>query len=155
MATEKQYAFFKDLYEEESKRTDELHEHAKNNLGLTTLYSAFVIFVVEKLKADGPVTRAAFFATIACMLVAFLLSLWATRVSVFEAVNVPADVLEEYGDDEPSDSDFFDDRIVDYTVAYERNAVVNNEKANQLIVARYCLLAGIALHAIYFAVRIG
>ena len=48
VATKEQYAFFKSLYDEESERAKILAEHAKNNLGLATLYSAFILFVVEK-----------------------------------------------------------------------------------------------------------
>ena len=153
MATEKQLEFFKSLYDEEGKRGQELHEHAKNNLGLATLYSAFILFVVEKLRPDTTCSKAIFIATVLCMLAAFLLSLWATQISIYEAVNEPADVLAGYGERPPKDEDFFDDRIADYTVAYERDSLVNDRKANQLLVARYFLLAGIALHACYFLVR--
>jgi hypothetical protein len=152
MATEKQFAFFKSLYDEECKRGEELHDHAKNNLGLVTLYSAFILFVIEKLRPESTCSKLIFVATILCMLAAFLLSLWATQISIYEAVNEPADILEELGDSQPDDEDFFDDRIADYTVAYERDSEVNDKKANQLLVARYFLLVGIALHACYFIV---
>jgi hypothetical protein len=153
MATEQQFAFFKSLYDEESKRAQELHDHAKNNLGLATLYSAFILFVVEKLRPDTACSTAIFVSTVLCMLAAFLLSLWATQISIYEAVNEPADVLSEFGDIPPTDEEFFDNRIADYTVAYERDSLVNDRKAIQLLVARYFLLVGIALHACYFIVR--
>jgi hypothetical protein len=154
MATEKQYAFFQSLYLEESERASVLADHAKNNLGLATFYSAFILFVVEK---PGPTVTSyskwIFIAAVVCMLGAFLLSLWATQISVYEAITEPADVLAAYEDSPPTDEDFFDDRIADYTVAYEKNSLVNDRKANELLVARYFLLAGIALHATYFIVR--
>jgi hypothetical protein len=154
MATEKQYAFFQSLYAEESQRATLLADHAKNNLGLATLYSAFILFVVEKPGPSVTIySKWIFIAAVICMLGAFLLSLWATQISTYEAITEPADVLKSYKDNPPTDDEFFDDRIADYTVACEKNSLVNDRKANQLLVARYFLLAGITLHAIYFIVR--
>ena len=82
VATEKQYAFFKSLYDEESERAKILTEHAKNNLGLTTLYSAFILFVVEKQVADiAWWGKLLFCSAILFMLGAFLLSLMATQIA--------------------------------------------------------------------------
>ena len=154
MATEKQYAFFQSLYSEESQRAGVLGDHAKNNLSLATFYSAFILFVVEK---PGPAITSygkwTFIAAVVCMLGAFLLSLWATQISIYEAIAEPADVIASYEDNPPTDDDFFDDRIADYAVAYEKNSLVNDRKANELLVARYFLLAGITLHATYFIIR--
>ena len=154
-ATEKQYEFFKSLYDDENERTKILAEHAKNNLGLATVYSAFIIFVMDKQTDHLTVVgKSLFVGAIIFMLAAFLLSLLATQISAFEAPTVPSDIFESYGDDPPTDEDFFDDRIVDYSVACERNSSVNDGKANLLLFARYLLLAGIAAHAAYFVVRI-
>ena len=50
MATEKQYAFFKALYDEEVARQASLADRAKTYLSLITFYSAFILFAVEKLR---------------------------------------------------------------------------------------------------------
>ena len=81
------------------------------------------------------------------MLAAFLISLWATKVTDYEAVNDPRDVLEEFGDAPVSDEEFFDSRIAEYVVAWERNSAVNDRKASRLKVAGYALLLGITLQA--------
>jgi hypothetical protein len=154
MATENQCAFFKSLYDEESQRANLLAEHAKNNLGLSTLYSAFMLFVLEKEKIFTSVSKGLFIAAVVSMLAAFLLSLWATQIAIYEGVTDPSDIFKEYGDEPPTDEDFFDDRIVDYSVAYDRNSIVNDKKAGQLLFARYFLLIGVALHASYFIVRL-
>jgi hypothetical protein len=155
MATEKQFEFFKSLYEEEAERGKELHEHAKVNLGLTTLYSAFVIFVLEQKQFNTASSKAFFIATVLSLLLAFLLTLWSTQIAVYEAVTDLYRVIKaEYKNGSPSDHDFFDNRIVDYTVARGRNIVVNDRKAYGLLVARYFLLLGIALHACFFFLRI-
>jgi hypothetical protein len=154
MASEQQFEFFKSLYEAESRRAGVLAEHAKNNLGLATLYSAFILFVVEKQIVVTSLSKALFIATVLCMLMAFLLSLWATQVANYEACTVPKDVFAFYGDKPPTDEEFFDDRIVDYSVASERNSLVNDKKARQLLFARYFLLLGVTLHASYFVARL-
>jgi hypothetical protein len=153
VATEKQFEFFKSLYAEETAREGQLQEHAKAYLSLATLYSAFVLFVVDKLKPDSIANRSVFIAAIACMLGSFLLSLFATKVSNYEAVNEPQDIIEQFGDAPMSDEEFFDLRIADYAVACERNSQVNDKKAFQLVVAAYLLLAGIALQACYLIIR--
>jgi hypothetical protein len=116
MATEKQCAFFKSLYDEESERAKILAEHSKNNLGLATLYSAFIIFVMDKQQSTDltALHKGFFIAAIASMLAAFSLSLWATQIANYEAVTEPADIFASFKDSPPSDEDFFDDRIVDW-----------------------------------------
>jgi hypothetical protein len=130
MATEKQYAFFKSLYDEENERTKILGEHAKNNLGLVAVYSAFILFVADKnadhLQAIG---KSLFVAAVLFMLLAFLLSLVATQISVFCAVADPDQIFAAYGDEPPTDEEFFDDRIIDYSTAYERNSSVNDQNS--------------------------
>jgi hypothetical protein len=155
VATEKQYAFFKSLYDEENERAKILAEHAKNNLGLATLYSAFILFVVEKQVADiAWLGKLLFCGAILCMLGAFLLSLMATQIAAYQIPNEPTDIIEGFGDDPPTDEEFFDDRIIDYALACETNGSVNDRKADMLRYARYLLLGGIALHASYFVARI-
>lgn len=155
MATEKQYAFFKSLYDEEGERAKILAEHAKSNLGLATLYSAFILFVVEKQVADiAWLGKLLFCSAILLMLGAFLLSLMATQIAAYRIPNEPTDIIEGFGDDPPTDDDFFDDRIIEYAVACEKNSPINDGKADMLHYARYLLLGGIALHASYFVARI-
>ena len=155
MATEKQYAFFKSLYDEESERAKILAEHAKNNLGLATLYSGFILFVVEKQVANiAWLGKFLFCGAILFMLGAFLLSLMATQIADYQIPNEPTDIVEGFGDDPPTDEDFFDDRVIDYALACETNSSVNDRKADMLLDARYLLLGGITLHASYFVARI-
>ena len=91
---------------------------AKTYLSLVTLYSAFVFFVAEKLRPDTVVSTLIFFATVAAMALSFLLSLWSAKVSEYEAPSDPQEIIEKFGDSPPTDEDFFDDRIIDFAVAY-------------------------------------
>lgn len=153
MATVKQMEFFKSLYDGEMRRYIFLNDHAKNNLTLVTIYSAFMIFVVEKFKPTDFTSRSFFVLSIASMAISFLISLHATNVAIYEAVSNPADIIEKFGTNPPTDEEFFDARILDYTVAYERNAIVNTSKARWLTTARYMLLIGVFCHASYFIYR--
>jgi hypothetical protein len=49
MTTERQFNFYKFLYDEEIARGEQLRSQARHYLSLATLYSAFVIFFVEKV----------------------------------------------------------------------------------------------------------
>jgi hypothetical protein len=153
MATEKQYLFFKSLHDEETARERQLNELARNYLSLATLYSAFVLFVLDKARPDSSTTKVVFFAAIGCMLIWFLLSLWATKVSDYEAVNAPHRVFAEFGSVPLDDEEFFDNRIADYIVACERNTRANDLKASRLKLAGYSLLVGITLQACYLTAR--
>ena len=70
------------------------------------------------------------------MLGGFLLSLSSIGVSNYEAINDPQDIIAGFGDTPPEDEDFFDDRIIDFTVAYQRNSAVNDTKATKLTLGR-------------------
>jgi hypothetical protein len=154
MATEKQYAFFKGLYDEEAARQASLADRAKTYLSLITFYSAFILFVVEKLRPQTLCLKSIFAAMIASMLGGFLLALSSIGVSDYEAINDPRDIIAGFGDTPPEDEDFFDDRIIDFTVAYERNSAVNDTKATKLTWAGHLLLLGIFLHASYIFLTI-
>ena len=88
MATLKQFEFFRFLYDEEIERTKQLADRAKTYLSLSAFYSAFVIFVVEKLRPDTALSKLLFVGTILCMLAAFFLSLLATRLPMLANVTV-------------------------------------------------------------------
>jgi len=153
MATEKQYQYFKSIYDEETAREEWLGQLAKTYLSLITLYSAFVFFVAEKLKPDSTLSKLVFCATVVAMVVSFLFSLWSSKVSEYEALNDPQEIIKKFGDSPPTDEDFFDDRIIDFAVAYQRNSEVNDRKADQLVVAGYAILAGIVLQAVYMLIK--
>ncbi len=154
MATERQYSFFKTLYEEENERGKTLSEHAKNNLTLTTVYSAFVLLPFKNIRISGETEKWIFICGVLLMILSILISLWATNIATYEAVTEPEKVLDKYGVHPPNDEDFFDDRIIDFSVAYRRNTAVNDAKASHLYLARYILLGGVALHATYVIINV-
>ena len=154
MASEKQYLFFKGMYDEESARQALLADRAKTYLSLITFYSAFMLFVAEKLPPKTALQHTTLALTIASILGGFLCSLWSIRVSRYESINDPKQILIGFGTSPPDDERFFASRIVDFTAAYTRNVLVNDRKASMLTWAGYLLLAGMFLHACYFFLRI-
>ena len=164
MATERQCDFYKLLYDEENARLEKLRTQAKHYLSLATLYSAFVVFFVDKVlpaieaehKQPSSVLamKIIFIATICAMGSSFLCSLLVIQVSTFEALTSPRDIIKQIKDREVTDKEFFNSRIADITVAFDRNSAVIDRKANVLQCAGYALLVGILLHATFFIIRI-
>ncbi|RWI57032.1 MAG: hypothetical protein EOR16_15610 [Mesorhizobium sp.] len=155
MATEAQYAFFRFLYEEENAREDTINQYSKTLLSLTTLYSGFVIFVVEKMTMMTLPMKIMFVATVASMLTGLVVTVWGSRLADFEGVNDPEKVVDQYDDAEDMpDEQFFDKRIADFAIATNRNSRVNDRRAKALLIASYCLVAGILCHAIFFMIAL-
>lgn len=152
MATEKQLDYFKHLYDEEYKRVSSLEDNAKSNIGFATFYTAFVAFTADKLQPFDFASKMLFFISILFLVLSFLLSLFATRVLGYEISRSPEEALDEMSKDVvPTNEDFFDARIVDYAIAAETNAKINNSKARFLNWARYMLLVGITSNSCYIA----
>lgn len=154
MVTTKQFEFFRLLYDEEVDRQKSLSESARHYISLTTFYSAFIIFVIDKLRPESCLQKAVFLLTGLSMLGAFLLSLIAIRIRTYEALNNPKDIMDEIQVGGMHDSEFFDRRAADCVVACEENSKINDTRANQIQVAGYCLFLGIGFHAAYFVLRI-
>ncbi|WP_394885976.1 hypothetical protein ACG873_00395 (plasmid) [Mesorhizobium sp. AaZ16] len=147
MATERQYAFFKFLYEEENARENTINQYAKTLLSLITFYSGFVIFVADKMLATITLPMKVIFATtLASMLAAFATTVWGTRMADFEGVCDP--------EDDESENLFLRKRIADFTVATTRNSGINNKRVKALLVASYFLAAGILSHAVFFMIAL-
>jgi hypothetical protein len=112
MATEVQFDFFKHLYQEEDDRRKQHLESAKTYLSLSIFYSAFILFVAEKLKPDSVSFKCIFVGTVVAMLLAFLLSISATGISNYEISTRPRDIIK----DSQTDEEFFKDRIAETPV---------------------------------------
>jgi hypothetical protein len=153
VATEKQYQHFKSIFDAETARQGDLEDRAKSYLSLITFYSAFIAFVVQNERPDTLTFKTIFLLIVASMGLAFLLSLLSIRVTKYEIPSDPKEIINNYKTSPPSDDDFFDDRIIDYVVASQRNAAINDRKARLLIWAGYCVLVGISLHALYIFLR--
>jgi hypothetical protein len=149
MASEKQYDFFKLLYDEESAREKQLNEGAKHLMSLATLYSAFAIYAVKDAQFDRW-DKVGFGIAIGLMLVTFLAALMTLRVKTFEAITTPRRALKSFGKAPLSDAAFYDRRIADLVVATERNCKVNDRKARMLALAGSAAPLAIFAQAAFF-----
>jgi len=152
MATEKQFAFFQYLFEQENARGDKLNEYGKNAIALVTGYSGFVLWVAENMKAHltDYWVRFLFLDVIGFMLIALVAALWATRLAEYQVLNDPEAVVRQFGPAAMADEAFYDNRIADATVATQWNSGVNDRKARWLVVAAALLVSGIFFHAVFF-----
>lgn len=142
MATKEQYEFFRFLYEAEERTYQYLEARARFYLSIISLFLAALLLKAEEVRRSAAeygipwwiLTLVAVFLAVALALIVL-----ATRIRRYEAVADPQKVVDSFGDTEPTNKDFFDDRIADLTVATSRNSAVNNSVANILLYASLCL----------------
>jgi len=142
---EKINVFFRQCYEQEEKRNHELNDRAKAYITIQTLYLAAFAFKIpdlpQSLKTCELCCVAAAIAA-AFLILSFITAILSMRILEYELL---CD-MQEACSEESSMSLFYKKRIADYTVATQRNIVVNNKRANALRVSCYLLAAGIVSH---------
>jgi hypothetical protein len=124
---ENHYKYFKELYDEEGKRAAELHDNAKINITIVSLYGAFIgigltqtksLPVVLSMLSGQAIPAYLFIATLSFIFIAIIISLYSTRISPYQVTNYPRDVLDVLSGGQ-SDSEFYEDRVIDVVAAYE------------------------------------
>jgi hypothetical protein len=148
VASERQYDWFKFLYDEETARYNELGERAKTYISIITIYGGIVLFKADSIKdlvltskwATASVYGIALFLVGA--LVAIVVGL---RIRQYEAPADPIMMIDELGEDETwEDDSFFDERITDLAVATKRTATENDGAANWLTWVPWLLFGAVA-----------
>src|SRR5215813_2029361 len=147
MATKAQYEFFKLLFDEETTRYKDLIDRGKTYISLLTLYGAFLAFSIKDAAPEGRLLWL-FVALIVLFLAAFALAVTALNIQSYEGINEPDDVVSELPQ---RNAAFFDARIVDFSVASERNSKLNDRRATFLRLSGLFLLLGLVSHSVYFA----
>jgi hypothetical protein len=153
VATKDQYEFFKFLFENEEKRSTSLIDRGKTFISLIALYSGFIALSADEKIGDAVLLWILFASAALSMLMSLLLSIVAVGVFRYEKINSPENIISSFGDVSPSDPEFFDDRIIDLTVACNRNSKRNDQRAKLLFWASFFILLGLSLHASYFLLR--
>lgn len=151
MATQEQFENFKYMYEEENERYKQLTDRGKIYISLITIYGAFLIFTIKDGGVAGNLITIFICATLAFVF-AFILVLMALGMYGYETPMDPIEYFEQLGDEPPTNEEFFDDRIIDLSVAYNRNVKTNDQRVRMLIFSNLLLLVGLVLHATYFIV---
>jgi hypothetical protein len=153
MATQIQYKFFKGIYEEENLRYKQLAARAKFYFTIQTVYLAALAFKFDDIKtlANALTVPLVLFIAIGLLLVlGVLFTLLATRIQDYEGPANLKKIIKSMDSAPQSDSDFLDDRLVDYAVAAERNSEANDKTANWLTMTGWTLFAAISLHFLTF-----
>lgn len=148
MASEKQYDFFKSVYDEEQRRYTALAERAKVYQAIITLYvGALTLKADEVLKfvAEFHVPIWLPLVTTLLFLLALALTVLATRIRTYEGIADLNAVIMAFGTAPPKDEDFWDDRLTNLAVATTRNSAQNNRVANLLLGTSWLIFAGLAV----------
>jgi hypothetical protein len=154
MATEKQYACFKDIFDREAARQEKLIDRGKLYLSIITVYLGLLGVAADKLLptlARSGLATAAFLASLACFVGSLVLVLLAIGIYKYVYPTDPMTVIDGYGPEPPRDEDFFDDRITELAAAFKTNQFVNERRADKLKYASFCLLGGVVFQAIVLA----
>lgn len=153
MASEVQYQFFKSLYEEESERYSNLEARVRLYLSILIFYLGAIAVSgkdVLVLTAKTAVGRDAFAGAGILFMCALACCLFAASIRQYEGLTDPRQLVGELNDSPPTDDEFFDARIVDFTVATERNSLQNDRTATALTAALVFAFLGAAFHMIGF-----
>ena len=149
MATEKQVAFFKSLYDEELSRHGGLQERAKVYLTVITIYVGIVGLKIQDVATLVTTFKVPYWLLLLVGVVvgiALLLTVNAIRIREFEAAADPYEVAKEFKPAAPTDEAFFASRIADYTVATKKNREVNNKIGGRLHWAAVALACAVGIH---------
>jgi hypothetical protein len=153
MATKNQYEVFKSSYDEELSRYSALGTRSSLYLSVITFFLGAIAFKIEdvqKFMSQFGVPMTLYFFIGLALLGGLLCTVLAVRVRSYEGVFDPVETIESFGDNPPTDEEFFDDRIIDFAVATKCNATLNNRVANVLQWATYFLVAAVSLQLIIF-----
>ena len=149
LASKELYEVSLRFYEFEVDRQKALSEKAKLVIGIISLYIGLLVFRgrlnidVSNLSGGAQVTF-----VIGLLLLAFsvVLSILSLQIRVYESPYNPVEFIQGLGENEQDLGLYFDDRIIDLAVAWEKNTRQNNNAAQYLQGAFICLGAAIVSH---------
>lgn len=161
MATEKQFEFFKFIYLQEEERHKELIERGKVYLAILTFY---IGFLVSNFSSATDLTKQLTFWDIAKLsillfgvllfIVAFVFVTMSLSIYKHEVFADPKEIIENFGETAPTDSDFYDDRIIEFSASTIKNRSINNSRAKKLKYATILMLLGITVHIILLFLKL-
>jgi hypothetical protein len=150
MATEQQYKCFKDIFDRETQRHDRLIDRGKLYLSIVIVYLGLLAVAIEKMLPElsqSWLTIAFYVISLASLVASMLLALLAIGIFKYVYPTDPEAVILGFGREPPTDTDFFDDRIVELSAAFATNRRVTEKRATKLKYASFCLLAAAIFQA--------
>ena len=125
-------------------RYAELINRGKIYLSICTFFLGGIGFKLNSdIAQSPPSTQALFLASALFFIVSFLLIILALGIYKHEATFDPELIIEEFGEEPPSDEEFLDQRIADITVSLSHNATINNKRGRFLFLASVGMLIGV------------
>lgn len=153
MFTKVQFDTFKYIYEKEEARFSELINRGKIYLSIITIYIGVFTLKIQDigtLVGDGSFSKILVGATGICFIFALLACILALGIFKYEGLCDIKEELLALGDAGKPDSEFYEDRLADMAVAYERNSEQNDHRASLLGISSYLVLAGVFFHMLAF-----
>jgi len=153
MFTKEQFHAFKYVYEKEEARFSELINRGKIYLSIITVYiGVFTLKIqdVSTLVGNGSFSKILLGATGVCFIFALLACVLALGIFKYEGLCDIKEELLAFDDKGKPDSEFYEDRLADMAVAYERNSEQNDRRASLLEISSYLVLAGVFFHMLTF-----
>jgi hypothetical protein len=148
MMTQRQYEFFKYLFDSEDARFKDLIERGKVYLTVATAYLGVLAFKNQEfLISSTDITAKVLFCLVALFFLAALVCIvFSLAIYKYEGLCDPEKVLEEIGSHPQSDDTFFDLRTADMAVAHNRNQKQNDRRADCLAIASWLMAIGVLFH---------
>jgi hypothetical protein len=151
MATEAQYKFFEKLYDEQADRRKNIQERAKFYFTVVSFYFGAVVFKLQDIvQAKSHPRMEIVFGICSAVVISLslLFTLLAIRVRAYEAPCDPEKWIENVGENPQDDLEFFEDRIVDFAVAANRNEKINTAAAIKIKVAGWLIFAAVIVQLV-------
>jgi len=158
MATPLQLEFFRSLYAESMKTYENLEKRASAYIAITTLYIGAIAFKFDdtvKLLGQYHISKGIYLILVALFTFALLLILLAIRVRTFKYPADPEVIIRDFGPKPPTDEDFCDNRIIDYTVTTKHNNRQNERIARLLFFAASTIACALFVQFLLFVYIIG
>ena len=153
MFTKEQFDTFKYIYEKEEARFSELINRGKIYLSIVTIYIGVFSLKIQdiaELVGDGAFSKILLGVTGACFIMALLACVLALGILKYEGLCDIKEELLAFGDSGKSDAEFYEDRLADMAVSYERNSLQNDRRASLLQVSSYLMIVGVFCHLLVF-----
>lgn len=155
MGSREQFETYKYVYELEEKRFEELISRAKLYISIITIYLAILTIKVQDVTILAKGNK---WGTVFAVLAggAFILSLLFAVLSlgIYEYEGL-CDIKQQLlipGSVTKPDEEFYEDRLADLAVAYERNSIQNDKRANLLTISSWTIFIGITCHMVAFLI---
>lgn len=149
------------MYVEENQRYRELLNRGKVFLSIITLYLGILFYKSSDLLSNTTLSKEeatdSFLVFFIASSVSFIFSLLFCLISLgiltYQYPSNPTELLEEFESKNQTDLEFFRNRTVDFTIAFEHNKKKNDSRGKYLRYTSGFIFMGILLHLFYIVLN--